>query len=121
MKSLKSIPLIILMALLVIFAVANRQSVVVSLWPFPWEAGMPLFFVLFLGIFIGLGLAAIIMTIKGVRHRSALRSAEKESSRLSGEVETLEGELDKKPAKVDQKDYSENAGTTKLAKKNKRP
>ena len=119
MKFFKSIPLLVLSLVLIVFAVANRQSVTLSLWPFPAEVpDVPLFFVLFGGIFIGMALAGLITAYRGVRHYSEMRSAKKETSRLAGEVDDLESELDKKPAKIDQKDFTE-AGTQnprKLAK-----
>ena len=57
MRHVRTILFLLLMAVLVIFAVANREIVDISLWPFPFEAGMPVFFVFFFGIFIGIALA----------------------------------------------------------------
>ena len=119
MKFFKSLPLLILSLVLIIFAVANRQSVNLSLWPFPAEIpDVPLFFVFFGGIFVGMALAGLITAYRGVRHFSEMRNAKKETSRLATEVDDLESELDKKPAKVDQKDYTEGGGAKprKLAK-----
>lgn len=123
MKHVRTFLLLLLMVVLVTFAVANRETIGISLWPFPLEAEMPLFFVFFFGIFIGIALAGIFVAFKGAKHYVEMRSAKKETSKLSGEVDSLEQELDKVPTKIDQKNYSEETpGTTrKLAKKDKGP
>ncbi|MCH7806046.1 MAG: LapA family protein [Proteobacteria bacterium] len=121
MKTFKSVPLILLSILLVIISVANREPVTVSLWPFPIEISeVPLFFVFFAGIFVGLFLAGILLAFKGVRHYVDMRGARKEADKQSKEIDTLESELDKKPPKVEQKDYIESSPgqTRKLAKRN---
>ena len=120
MKTFKLMPLILLSILLVILSVANREPVTVSLWPFPIEISeVPLFFVFFAGIFAGLLLAGILLAFKGVRHYRDMRGAKKEATKLSQEIDALESELDKKPPRVEQKDYTESSPgqTRKLAKR----
>lgn len=120
MKTFKLMPLILLSILLVILSVANREPVTVSLWPFPIEISeVPLFFVFFAGIFAGLLLAGILLAFKGVRYYMDMRSAKKEATKLSKEIDALESELDKKPPRVEQKDYTESSPgqTRKLAKR----
>jgi len=120
MKTFKSLPLILISILLVVFSVANREAVSVSFWPFPFELqDVPLFFVFFGGIFIGLLLAGILLAFKGVRHHLDMRGAKKETTKMARDIESLEGELDKKPPKVEQQDYSEKSPseTRKLAKR----
>ncbi len=120
MKTFKLMPLILLSILLVILSVANRGQVTVSLWPFPIEISeVPLFFVFFAGIFAGLLLAGILLAFKGVRYYMDMRSAKKEATKLSKEIDALESELDKKPPRVEQKDYTESSPgqTRKLAKR----
>jgi len=120
MKIFRSLLLILLSIVLIVFSVANRQEVTVSFWPFPFEAqDIPLFFVFFGGIFIGLLLAGILLAFKGVRHHIEMRGAKKEAGKMAKEIDSLEGELDKKPPKIEQKDYSENSPseTRKLAKR----
>lgn len=121
MKIMKSISLLFLALVLIVFSVANRHVVPVDLWPFSSGEDMPLFVVFFIGIFVGLILAGVLLAFRGVRHYTEMRSAKAETARLSDEVGELEGELDKKPAKVDQKDYTETAPAkaTKLAKGSK--
>lgn len=109
MKFLKSLPLFILALVLIIFAVTNRQAVVVTLWPLPYEAEMPAFLVFFLGLFAGLALAGVLLAFKGVRHYFELRKTRKEQKGLSSKVDTLEKELASRPPKHADEDYTEEA------------
>ena len=118
MKSFKSLAIILLFIPLIVFSVANREEVSVSLWPIFEGINAPLFFIFFAGIFLGLVLAWLIMGYRGVRHYTEMRGAKKEASKMSKEIDNLEGELDKKPAKVEQKNYTEDrsGNVKKLAK-----
>jgi len=117
MKILRTIALVLISVLLIVFAVGNRQAVPIDLWPFYYEiTSLPLFVVFFFGILVGVGLSAIVMAFRGVKHYTRLRSERKEKEKLSSNVEKLEAELDIKPPKVEQKDYSEDGPALKSAK-----
>lgn len=109
MKFFKSLPLMVLALVLIVFAVTNRQGVVVTLWPLPFEAEMPVFLVFFLGLFAGLALAGVLLAFKGVRHYFELRKTRKEQKGLSSKVDTLEQELASRPRKHADEDYTEEA------------
>jgi uncharacterized integral membrane protein len=109
MKQLRTITLFLISAVLIIFAVGNRQPVSLDLWPLLYEtAPIPVFVIFFIGILVGVALSAVVVAIRGVKHFTEIRSAKKEKEKLSSDVENLERELDTKPPKVEQKDYSED-------------
>lgn len=68
---------IILVILLAIFMVANRDAVTVSFWPLPYLVETPLFFVFFAGLLLGIVLAWLVRFITRVSAR--LRTGEAKS------------------------------------------
>ncbi len=84
----------ILAAVVVLFIVANRESVNVSFWPLPYYKPMPLYLVFFIGLFVGMALAGAIGVIKRARSFARARRAEKQAQKLQTEVDSLEQELD---------------------------
>jgi uncharacterized integral membrane protein len=71
---------------LIIFAVDNRQTVTVSLWPLPIAASMGLYLVVLLTLLCGFLLGELMAWMNGHRHRRAARLKAKR-------VEELEREL----------------------------
>lgn len=117
MKPLRSFLLGLLAAVLIVFALANRAPVAVSLWPFRYEAELPLFFVFFVGLFVGLALAGLLLALKSVRHHFELRKTRKEKSEITGRLATLERELKERGPKVEDEDYAEEVEPPPLAKR----
>lgn len=58
-----------LLAIIVVFAVANRGAVPVDFWPFPWSMELPLFAVAFGAFFIGAISGGLAVWLGGVRKR----------------------------------------------------
>ncbi len=83
---------LLLGAVLVAFIVANRHPV--SLWPLPENIQVPLYLVFFLGIFAGIGFAALFAAIRSIQ--TSLRDARhrRELANLETQVQDLEAELD---------------------------
>lgn len=86
---------IIFTAFCTIVAVSNRTVVNVSLHPLPFAWDMPLYLMLFLGIFIGLMAGAIVMMGKSFTHaqlkrrqNKQIRDLEKQISELTSTEET---------------------------------
>ncbi len=95
MKNLfTNLALVLLAAVVVLFIVANRGAVTVSLWPLPYLVDLPLYLVFFIGLFTGLVLAGVIGVVRRARSFARARRAEKQAQRLQAEVESLEQELD---------------------------
>lgn len=94
MKSVRSLALVLLAVVLIVFALKNRMAVTVSLWPFPYEADLPLFVVFFFGIFFGLALASLLLAAKSISYYFDKRRVKKEMSELSKQLNALERKLD---------------------------
>ncbi len=82
--------------LLILFSISNRQHVVLSLEPFGALVGpVPLYIVLFLGIFLGLLIAGGVtgwLRLKGFARR---RKAERRAEQLEGQVSALSEDVHK--------------------------
>ena len=85
--------------LLVFFSVNNRQEVTISLEPFGYLPGVPLYWLLFMGIFIGLAAAGAVtgwLRLKGFAER---RKAERRATYLEGQVSALSEDAHKQRAR----------------------
>ena len=79
--------LILLLALC--FAVTNRQTAVINIWPFDLEVEAPLYLLTLSPLFIGLLSGAIIMWVSLLPDRLAARRVHKELVRLHEKVSDL--------------------------------
>ena len=89
------LPIILLAVFLVVFSVANRESVVLSLSPLPWVIESPLFLVFFLGIFLGVIITWIALAPDRWRAKRDAKAAEKKASTAQEEVRSLRAEIDR--------------------------
>jgi len=87
---LVTLPLAII---LVIFAVSNREGVIVTLWPLPVTLEAPLYLVVLLALFAGFLVGELVAWINGRRWR-------REARRRARRIEALERELDATQAKL---------------------
>ena len=69
-----SIPVI---AIIVIFAVMNRQDAALSLWPLPWDVQVPLFLLTLGAVLFGFLFGVLVMWVSGARQRRRLREAKR--------------------------------------------
>ncbi|WP_308911172.1 LapA family protein [Pseudokordiimonas caeni] len=79
----------ILAVLLVFFAVNNRAPVTIAFEPFPFTVTMPLWLVLFVGIFVGLAVAGMVTSWLRLKGFTARRKAERRAKSLEGEMADL--------------------------------
>lgn len=90
MRSVIRIFLAIVIVLLVTFAIANRQVVIVNLWPLPFTLSVPLFIAILgafaVGLLVGVALIAISRQRQRMKAHSAERRAER-AERLAAERE----------------------------------
>jgi lipopolysaccharide assembly protein A len=78
MKTLRWIVLAIAALLLILFAVSNRESVSVGLWPLPDAVGLPLYLVVLTTLLIGFAVGELVAWVSSWRwRREARRSREK--------------------------------------------
>lgn len=103
MRVIKLIILALIALILILFALANREGVVIStvpdamsslalLQPFAVSATVPLFLVLFGGVGIGVVIGYIWEWLREHKHRAAVARKEREKRELEREVTRLRGE-----------------------------
>jgi uncharacterized integral membrane protein len=79
-----SIPVIIIVAL---FAVNNRQTVDIELWPLPWAVPPVPVFVLTLGaVLFGFLFGCLVMWLTGGKHRRRMREARRDLDAARSEL-----------------------------------
>jgi len=77
---------VIFTAFCVIVAVSNRTMVSFSLQPLPFALDMPLYLLLFAGIFIGLGAGALVVMAKTLKQASHNRALDKKIRDLEKQI-----------------------------------
>jgi uncharacterized integral membrane protein len=78
-----------LATVVVLFALSNRQGVLVALWPFEEVLSLPLFAVALVPLIVGFAAGALFGGVRVLRHRRAARSLAKRAAQLEREVEGL--------------------------------
>ncbi|PHZ83946.1 LapA family protein [Paremcibacter congregatus] len=73
----------------IIVAVANRTAVSFSLYPLPFQWDLPLFALLFIGIFIGLGAGFGVVLLKSIKQARLTRQQNKKIRDLEQQVKNL--------------------------------
>src|SRR5258708_2737589 len=73
MRRLSYIVTLPLAIILVVFAIANRDLLVINFWPLPWTASLPAFLALFLALLIGFLAGAMAAWLSGRRTRRRAR------------------------------------------------
>lgn len=73
----------------VVFAVANRQTAVIDLWPFPLTAEVPVYLAVLGALFLGMVLGGTTAWLAGGRARAQGRAARRDAARLHREVDSL--------------------------------
>lgn len=79
-----------LMAVAVVFAIANRHIVTLDLWPLAFSIDLPLFILVLGCLFAGLLIGAIIMWFTSGKNRRRARKAESKAARLERELARLQ-------------------------------
>ncbi len=81
-----------LAVIVVVFAVANREPVVVDIWPLPPVTGLPLFLFILGSFFIGFLVGAAVMWVSAGRYRQRARAARNRVAQLEHDVRLLQHE-----------------------------
>ena len=76
-------------AIVTIFAVMNRQDVVLNLWPLPWEFAAPLFMLTLGLILFGFLFGVLVMWFTGAKQRRQLRQVKRDLDESKVELHTL--------------------------------
>jgi uncharacterized integral membrane protein len=82
------------------FAVANRETVAVSLWPFAESLQMPLFVAIAAPFYVGFALGALIAWGASGRGRGRAREAARRATTLQRENDTLKARVDELEART---------------------
>ena len=101
-KIVTAVILVPLAAIIIAFAVANRQTVTVSFDPFDatdpaYAASLPLFVLIFILVIFGVILGGMAAWLRQARWRWAARRAEKENQELRLELQRLQHNLSAHP------------------------
>ena len=83
-----------LMVLAVLFAVSNRESVDLALWPLPWVVEPPVYAIVLGALALGVVVGAAVAWIGGGRARGRARSAERKVQEQQRDVEALEKRIE---------------------------
>jgi putative membrane protein len=83
-----------LLLLAVVFAVANREAVSVSLWPFSDTIELPLYLAIVLPLYVGVLLGAVVAWLSGYRARARARSDARRAAALERENVDLKLKLE---------------------------
>ena len=93
-KKIFLIPIWIFSLFLMVLLVANRHSVAVYLTPFPYELELPLYLVLFFGLFVGLALGWFVFLLRRMRAAIDLHAQKRENAKLMSKIHDLEKIID---------------------------
>lgn len=90
MKLISGLIGLIILALALAFALNNRQSITISLWPFGLEVMLPLYLLSLGTLFIGLLAGATIGWTSALRHRFEARRLRKDITHLHDKLHDLQ-------------------------------
>ncbi|HYM03238.1 MAG TPA: lipopolysaccharide assembly protein LapA domain-containing protein, partial [Stellaceae bacterium] len=79
--------------ILVIFAVSNRDDVVIAFWPLPLEAVEPLYLVVLVSLVLGLFVGLLIAWLNGWGRRREARSQARRIEALERELAATQAQL----------------------------
>jgi uncharacterized integral membrane protein len=80
--------------LLILFAVSNRETVSLELWPLPFTVDLPLYLLFFLSLLVGAVIGASAARIAGRGTRRELRRHRRRSEALERELAATHSQLE---------------------------
>ncbi len=84
---------IVIAALVSLFAASNRETVALGLWPLPFLAQAPLYLVVLVALFFGFAIGAVAAWIRGRRRRRQLRQCRRQNEALARELAATQAQL----------------------------
>jgi lipopolysaccharide assembly protein A len=85
--------ILIIAALVSLFAASNREIVSLGLWPLPFIAQAPLYLAVLVALFFGFAIGALAAWIKGRRRRRQLRDCRRQNEALARELAATQSRL----------------------------
>jgi lipopolysaccharide assembly protein A len=89
--------ILVLAIFLILFAVSNRETVSVGLWPLPFLAGMAVYLLFFLSLSIGALIGASAAWVAGRHGRRELRRRRRRIEALERELAMTQSRLEDRP------------------------
>ncbi|MSO64236.1 MAG: DUF1049 domain-containing protein [Alphaproteobacteria bacterium] len=89
MRILRWLVFVVLAILAVTFAIANRQTALVSLDPLPYTLELPVYLMTYGAVVVGMVATTIAAASSVWRRRARLRRLERDNRRLQGELDRL--------------------------------
>jgi uncharacterized integral membrane protein len=93
-KTLYRAGFLLIAVVLILFAVSNRETVSVGVWPLPFLADVPLYLLCFLSLAIGALIGVAIAWMAGHRTRRELRARRRRIDALERELMATQSQLD---------------------------
>jgi uncharacterized integral membrane protein len=93
MKAVYWTVILVVAAVLSLFAASNREPVSLGLWPLPYLVGAPLYLVFFGAALAGFLTGALAVWIAGGRRRRELRRCRRRSEALARELAATQSQL----------------------------
>ncbi|MGH7047025.1 MAG: lipopolysaccharide assembly protein LapA domain-containing protein [Stellaceae bacterium] len=93
MRVLYWIVVLVLAAVLSLFAASNRQAVSLGLWPLPYLVQLPLYLTILLSLLAGFVIGALAAWIAGRRWRREARRGRRRSEALARELAATQARL----------------------------
>ncbi|HEY3909175.1 MAG TPA: lipopolysaccharide assembly protein LapA domain-containing protein [Stellaceae bacterium] len=93
MRALYWVPILVIAAVLSLFAVSNREPVSLGLWPLPYLANVPLYLAVFIALLGGLVVGAAAAWVRGERCRREVRRCRRRNEALARELAATQARL----------------------------
>ena len=93
MKILFWIFVLLVALVLALFAVSNRESVALGLWPVPFLVEIPLYVAMLAALAVGFVLGELAAWISGRRRRREARQRRRQLASLEGELRATQAQL----------------------------
>ena len=100
MKTVYSAVVIVIAAVVALFAASNRQTVSLGLWPLPFLAQAPLYLVVLAALAVGFAVGAVVLWLRGRRRRRQLRECRRQNEALARELAATQAQLAREPNAV---------------------
>jgi uncharacterized integral membrane protein len=84
---------LIIAAIVGVFAASNAGTVALAFWPLPYVANAPLYLVVLVSLLLGMAIGALAVWIRGSRRRRELRECRRQNAALARELATTQAQL----------------------------
>jgi uncharacterized integral membrane protein len=107
-RIINSLIAIVLAVIIVLFAISNREAVVVEIWPFPLRIEAGLYAVILFAVLIGFIIGLLAAWMSGRRKRAELRAARKRMRDMEQSLARLNADLTAARAKAELSDSAKS-------------